>query len=49
MKKKEHIINVPVEPELKPVLERQADKNGRAVRREAAAILNAELRKKVAK
>ena len=32
---KEHIINMPLKPEIKTLLEKQADANGRATGREA--------------
>lgn len=35
----EKIINVPLDEETKAALERRADENGRATRKEAAAII----------
>ena len=39
----EKIINVPVDEAMKAELKRRAEENGRAVNREAAAILKREL------
>lgn len=38
MGKKESVVNVPLKPEVKRLLERQADVNGRAMGREAARL-----------
>jgi len=41
--RKEQVINVPIKPEVKKLLEEQADANGRATLREAANILESEV------
>ena len=41
----EHVINVPLKPEVKRLLEEQADSNGRAMGREAAILIKKGLRK----
>ena len=43
MKKEESVVNVPLKPEVKKLLERQADGNGRAMGREAARIIEREV------
>lgn len=42
---KEQILNVPLKTEVKRLLERQADVNGRAMGREAAQIIAREVTK----
>lgn len=42
---KEQILNVPLDPEVKRLLELQADGNGRAMGREAAQIIEREVKK----
>lgn len=43
MEKKESVINVPLKVEVRNILERRADENGRAMGREAARIIEREL------
>lgn len=45
MEKKESVINVPLKVEVRNILERRADENGRAMGREAARIIERELMK----
>lgn len=45
MKKEESVVNVPLKVEVRNILERQADENGRAMGREAARIIERELMK----
>lgn len=46
---KEHIINMPLKPEIQKLLEQQADKNGRATSREAAHIVERDVLKNAKK
>lgn len=41
----EQILNVPLKPEVKKLLEQQADGNGRAMGREAARIIERDVKK----
>lgn len=43
---KEQVINVPIKPEVKKLLEKQADANGRATIREAQVIVESEVLKR---
>jgi len=45
MEKKESMVGVPLKIEVRKILERQADENGRAMGREAARIIESELMK----
>lgn len=45
MNSKEHVLNVPLKPEVKKLLEQQADGNGRAMGREAARIIERDVKK----
>lgn len=45
MERKESMVNVPLKIEVRNVLERRADENGRAMGREAARIIERELMK----
>jgi len=46
---KEQIINMPLKPEVKKLLEKQADANGRAMGREAAHIVERDVLKRARK
>lgn len=43
---KEQIVNMPLKPEVKKLLEKQADENGRATNREAQVIVEREVLKR---
>ena len=43
MDRNEQMLNVPLKPEVKRLLEQQADGNGRAMGREAAQIIEREV------
>ena len=45
MNSKEQVLNVPLKPEVKKLLEQQADGNGRAMGREAAQIIERYVKK----
>lgn len=45
----EQILNVPLKPEIKKLLEKQADENGRAMGREAARIIERDVKKQAGK
>lgn len=45
----EHMLNVPLKPEVKILLEKQADDNGRAMGREAARIIERDVKKQAKK
>jgi len=45
MNSKEQVLNVPLKPEVKKLLEQQADGNGRAMGREAARIIERDVKK----
>ena len=46
---KEEIVNMPLKPEIKTLLEKQADANGRATGREAAFIVERDVLKNAKK
>ena len=45
----EQIVNMPLKPEVKKLLEQQADENGRATKREAQVIVEREVLKRAKK
>ena len=46
---KEEIVNMPLKPEIKKLLEQQADENRRATNREAQSIVEREILKRAKK